>query len=171
MKALSVILIEVLSDQTGQGWLMWEFGWMPQPKWSSPWARPVAVSSRCPPTTPSPGTVTGTPWSLRSATPSPHSSQVLNWLREMSIKMPFWAGLVVFSILGHMAHVTHQDVSEIAAPGSGLAFIVYPEVVSRFGIRHPCPFFKPFCQNPRRPSMGRSLLLDADFPCSWIHIR
>ncbi len=41
-------------------------------------------------------------------------------------------GLVVFSILGYMAHITNQDVSEIVAPGSGLAFIVYPEVVSRY---------------------------------------
>ena len=40
--------------------------------------------------------------------------------------------MVVFSILGYMAHVTNQDVSEIVAPGSGLAFIVYPEVVSRY---------------------------------------
>ena len=44
-------------------------------------------------------------------------------------------GLVVFSILGYMAHVTNQDVSEIVAPGSGLAFIVYPEVVSRYMVR------------------------------------
>ena len=44
---------------------------------------------------------------------------------------------MVFSILGYMAHVTHQDVSDIVAPGSGLAFIVYPEVVSRYDSRHP----------------------------------
>ena len=44
----------------------------------------------------------------------------------------FGAGMVVFSILGYMAQVTNQDVSEIVAPGSGLAFIVYPEVVSRY---------------------------------------
>ena len=79
---------------------------------------------------------------------------------------------MVFSILGYMAHATHRDVSDIVAPGSGLAFIVYPEVVSRYDIRHPYLVLKPFLyfQNPRRPSMGRSLLLDADFPRSWIHI-
>ena len=53
-------------------------------------------------------------------------------------------GLVVFSILGYMAQVTNQDVSEIVAPGSGLAFIVYPEVVSRYNMRPPCPVIVSF---------------------------
>ena len=78
---------------------------------------------------------------------------------------------MVFSILGYMAHVTHRDVSDIVAPGSGLAFIVYPEVVSRYDIRHLYLDSITSCQNPRRPSVGRSLLLDADFPRSWIYIR
>ena len=42
----------------------------------SPSAPPVAASSRCPPTTSSPVTVTGTPSSSPSATPSPLFSQV-----------------------------------------------------------------------------------------------
>ena len=50
-------------------------------------------------------------------------------------------GLVVFSILGYMAQVTNQDVSEIVSPGSGLAFIVYPEVVSRYSMRPPVMLF------------------------------
>ena len=41
-------------------------------------------------------------------------------------------GLVVFSILGFMAHVTDKEVSQVVSPGPGLAFIVYPEVVSRY---------------------------------------
>ena len=44
-----------------------------------------------------------------------------------------FSGLVVFSILGFMAHVTNTEVSEVMSPESGLAFIVYPEVVSRNG--------------------------------------
>ena len=51
---------------------------------------------------------------------------------------------MVFSILGYMAQVTNQDVSEIVAPGSGLAFIVYPEVVSRYNMRPPCPVIVSF---------------------------
>merc|ERR1719232_1261172 len=42
-----------------------------------------------------------------------------------------FSGLVVFSILGFMAHVTDKEVSQVVSPGPGLAFIVYPEVVSR----------------------------------------
>ena len=43
-----------------------------------------------------------------------------------------FSGLVVFSILGFMAHVTDKEVSQVVSPGPGLAFIVYPEVVSRY---------------------------------------
>ena len=42
-----------------------------------------------------------------------------------------FSGLVVFSILGFMAHVSDKDVKDVVSPGPGLAFIVYPEVVSR----------------------------------------
>jgi len=42
-----------------------------------------------------------------------------------------FSGLVVFSILGFMAHVSEKDVKDVISPGPGLAFIVYPEVVSR----------------------------------------
>ena len=55
---------------------------------------------------------------------------------------------MVFSILGYMAHATHRDVSDIVAPGSGLAFIVYPEVVSRYDSRHPYLVLKPFFRIP-----------------------
>ena len=39
-----------------------------------------------------------------------------------------FSATVVFSILGFMAHLAHQEVGAVVAPGTGLAFIVYPEV-------------------------------------------
>ena len=39
-----------------------------------------------------------------------------------------FSGLVVFSILGFMAHESGKGVDQVVAEGPGLAFIVYPEV-------------------------------------------
>ncbi|KAL7646020.1 UNVERIFIED_CONTAM: hypothetical protein RMT77_002921 [Armadillidium vulgare] len=47
----------------------------------------------------------------------------------------FLAGLTIFGILGHLAHETGLPVSKVVSGGgSGLAFISYPDVLSRFNV-------------------------------------
>jgi len=42
------------------------------------------------------------------------------------------AGVITFSILGHLAHELELPVSEVVKSGAGLAFISYPEVIATF---------------------------------------
>ncbi|XP_064485141.1 uncharacterized protein LOC135397467 [Ornithodoros turicata] len=41
-----------------------------------------------------------------------------------------FGGLVVFSVLGNMAHNLHVDIEDVAEKGHGLAFVTYPEAAS-----------------------------------------
>lgn len=47
------------------------------------------------------------------------------------------AGIMIFSVLGNMAHATGQDVSDVAGAGVGLAFITIPAAINTM----PAPAF------------------------------
>lgn len=42
----------------------------------------------------------------------------------------FMAGFVIFSVLGYMAHTSHQRIEDVATEGPGLVFIVYPAAIA-----------------------------------------
>ena len=42
------------------------------------------------------------------------------------------AGVLVFSILGYMAHIQETTIDEVVNSGPGLVFLTYPDLVSFF---------------------------------------
>ena len=48
-----------------------------------------------------------------------------------NILTSFFAGFVIFSVIGFLAHELKVEVKKVVDQGAGLAFIVYPEVVAR----------------------------------------
>nr|KAG5713675.1 hypothetical protein BaRGS_024723 [Batillaria attramentaria] len=46
----------------------------------------------------------------------------------------FYAGFVVFSTLGYMAHTKQTDIDSVTEGGPGLAFVVYPEAIAQMPV-------------------------------------
>jgi NSS family neurotransmitter:Na+ symporter len=66
----------------------------------------------------------------------PKDSDVVNnahMVSYMDVGFSFFAGIVVFATLGYMAVTTGDDISTVAQPGPGLAFIAYPTAISMIG--------------------------------------
>jgi len=51
-----------------------------------------------------------------------------------NILTSFFAGFVIFSVIGFLAHELRVEVKNVVDQGAGLAFIVYPEVVARLPV-------------------------------------
>lgn len=44
------------------------------------------------------------------------------------------AGLIIFGILGHLAHIMKVDIKDVTKSYMGLAFIAYPEAIAKFDV-------------------------------------
>jgi len=86
------------------------------------------------------------------------------------------AGITIFSILGNLAHETGQldNIDKIVRGGTGLAFVSYPEAISKFdAIPQVFKLFKIvfyFLDN-RKIMLGSVfcsfILFDADYVGDW----
>lgn len=55
-----------------------------------------------------------------------------NIITTMDYLTSLLAGLIIFGILGHLAHVMKVDIREVTKSYMGLAFIAYPEAIAKF---------------------------------------
>merc|ERR1712232_1372687 len=44
------------------------------------------------------------------------------------------AGTIIFAILGHLSHELQKPIEEVVKSGASLAFVSYPEVISKFSV-------------------------------------
>lgn len=57
----------------------------------------------------------------------------VNIITTMDYLTSLLAGLIIFGILGHLAHVMDiEDIQQVTTSFMGLAFIAYPETISKF---------------------------------------
>lgn len=57
----------------------------------------------------------------------------VNIITTMDYMTSLLAGLIIFGILGHLAHVMGiEDIQQVTTSFMGLAFIAYPETISKF---------------------------------------
>ena len=52
------------------------------------------------------------------------------------------AGVLVFSILGYMAHIQETTIDEVVNSGPGLVFLTYPDLVSILTVLTSCHKYK-----------------------------
>ena len=77
------------------------------------------------------------------------------------------ASIVVFSTLGHSAHVLGVPVETVAKGGQGLAFVAYPEVSHHYSVQLYHSNVR-LCLNFQPLSSGQSFSSQCYFFLAWI---
>lgn len=70
------------------------------------------------------------PLLINLCVPSATFSDAL-FISTMDFLTSLMGGIVIFSILGNMSHELGIPISDVASQGQGLAFVAYPEALSR----------------------------------------